>query len=46
MTSRSEIDDIIITVCGEPDKMRAMLDEETGRFDPAASVAQHGSCGK
>ena len=26
MTSRSEIDDIIITVCGELDKMRAMLD--------------------
>ena len=26
MVSRSEIDDIIITVCGELDKMRAMLD--------------------
>ena len=26
MTSRSEIDDVIMTVCGELDKMRAMLD--------------------
>ena len=27
MITRSEIDDIIITVCGELDKMRAMLDK-------------------
>ena len=26
MVSRSEIDDVIVTVCGELDKMRAMLD--------------------
>ena len=26
MVSRQEIDDVIITVCGELDKMRAMLD--------------------